>query len=126
VETVNVALGVVRDLKGRFLIAKRLPHTLGGNLWEFPGGKIEAGEDKRDALVRELHEEVGIEVQACEHVGQVEQTYPTRVVILEVFSVTRYTGEAHGREGQRVEWVTLDELSEFDMLPATEKILRYF
>lgn len=109
--------------QGECLIAKRHPDSLGGNKWEFPGGKREDGESSIDTLKRELHEEVGVDVLECERFTSLEHDYPTRTLEIDVWLVRGYSGKAHGKEGQPVKWVKPTELQQIDMLPANEKLI---
>ena len=101
----RVAAAVVRRADGTVLLSLRPAHTAHGGLWEFPGGKLEAGERPIDGLARELDEELGIEIDAATPLIVVRHAYPASIVELIVFDVHAWRGEAHGREGQRIEWV---------------------
>ena len=92
--------------------------------WEFPGGKVEAGESPRNALIRELHEELGIEVKTAYPWLTRVFTYPHATVQLNFFRVTSWQGEPHGKEGQLLSWQRLPELSVAPILPANDPILR--
>ena len=92
-------------------------------MWEFPGGKVESGESPESALRRELYEELGITVQAAEPWLQVRHAYPDQAVLLEVWCVTAYTGEPHGREGQPLTWALPAELETFAFPAADQPIL---
>lgn len=109
-KVLHVVVGVIVDARGRILIARRPAHRHQGGLWEFPGGKMEAGESALAALRRELDEEVGIRVERARPLIRVRHDYPDRSVLLDVWRVGAFGGEAHGREGQPVEWVPPDEL----------------
>ncbi len=122
-QRLRVAVGVVLDGDDRVLIARRAAHRHQGGLWEFPGGKVEAGETAREALVRELREEVGITVHAADAWLEVSFDYPDRQVTLEVFRVHRFAGEAEGLEGQRVQWVAVSALGEYDFPEANGPIV---
>lgn len=104
-QRVHVAVGVVIDARDRILVAERPQHLHQGGLWEFPGGKVEVGELITDALRRELHEELAIEVLDAEPLIEVEHDYGDKHVLLDVWRVTAYRGEPEGREGQRWRWV---------------------
>jgi len=93
------------------LVALRPDHLHQGGLWEFPGGKVESGEDVLEALARELHEELGITVRAARPLIRIYHDYDDRSVLLDVWRVTGFAGEPQGREGQPVEWVTPDQLA---------------
>ncbi len=100
-----VAAAVIRRVDGAVLLSLRPTHSAHGGLWEFPGGKLEAGERPIDGLARELNEELGIDIDVATPLIVVRHAYPTNIVELIVFDVHAWRGEAHGREGQRIEWV---------------------
>lgn len=106
-----VAAGIIRDGCGHLCLSRRPPHKHQGGLWEFPGGKVEEGEAVADALARELHEELGIDVAASAPFMTVIHQYPELCVTLHFRDVTHWQGEPRGREGQPVEWVPLSALS---------------
>ena len=116
--TFRVVAGILRDTEGRVLIAQRPPgkHMAGG--WEFPGGKRQDDESAQEALARELHEELGVEVAALEHFMTIDHEYPDRRVILETYLVNECRGEPRGREGQALRWCPVSELSTAGILPA--------
>jgi len=91
--------------------------------WEFPGGKLRAGEAQHDALIRELDEELGIDVQAARPLIEIHHRYPDRSVVLHVWSVERYAGEARGCEGQALRWLAPGMLRTTDLLEADQPIL---
>ncbi len=115
---IHVVAGVVRSTEGLVLIARRPPgsHQAGG--WEFPGGKLMPGELPLAGLQRELREEIGIEVLAAEPLLQCRHAYPERRVLLDVWTVVRYTGEPRALEGQPLRWETLERLPGAGLLPA--------
>lgn len=104
---------------GEILVSRRFDHAHQGGLWEFPGGKLEPGEDARAGLTRELHEELGIEVEAARPLIRVRHDYPDRAVLLDVWRVSAWRGRVHGREGQELRWVGADALTELGM-PAAD------
>lgn len=107
-----------------FLLAQRPPGKIWAGYWEFPGGKIEIGETPYHALVRELREELGIEVQtACPWVTR-EFVYPHAKVRLNFFRVTEWKGEPHPHEGQKFSWQHASKVSVTPVLPANIPILR--
>ena len=109
---IHVAAAVICNDQGQVLIAKRPLDKHQGGLWEFPGGKVEADEDVLVALKRELHEELGIDVEQARPLIRVRHRYPDKAVLLDVWRVDGFSGEPHGREGQPVEWCAVDALSE--------------
>jgi 8-oxo-dGTP diphosphatase len=120
---VHVAVGVIEDAQGRILIARRPDHLHQGGLWEFPGGKVAEQEDVLTALRRELHEEVGIDVRQTRPLITIAHDYGDKQVWLDVHRVTKFQGEAHGREGQPVKWVTVNELTDFEFPAANHGII---
>jgi len=91
--------------------------------WEFPGGKLEAGEPAFDALRRELQEELGIEVRHAYRLLRFSHRYPEREVELDVWRVTAWEGTPLSREGQHLEWLLPEELRDWQLLPADEPIV---
>jgi len=120
---VHVAVGVVEDNSGRILIARRPLHLHQGGLWEFPGGKVDEGEDVITALHRELHEEVGIDIKQTQPLITITHDYGDKQVWLDVHRVISFQGDAHGREGQPVKWVAIDQLEDYDFPVANRGIL---
>jgi len=120
---IHVAAAVVRDPSDRILIAKRPLGKHQGGLWEFPGGKVEADESVEVALSRELLEELGVWVVSARPLIQVRHDYPDKQVLLDVWLVTAFEGEAHGAEGQPVAWVTAGELDQYEFPAANRPII---
>ena len=125
--TVHVAAGVILNAGNEVLLALRPLHKHQGGLWEFPGGKVEAGESVREALARELLEELNLEVLACEPFLLTEHDYGDKRVRLDVWLVTAHAGQLQGREGQLLDWVALAELRQRDFpaanLPIVDALL---
>jgi len=122
--TVHVVAAAVIDAANRVLIAQRPPgkHLAGG--WEFPGGKLEPGEERRAGLARELNEELGIRIGSPRPLIRVRHAYPTRDILLDMWVATSYSGEPRGLDGQALRWCTQDELSSADLLPADKPIVK--
>ena len=114
----DVAAGILCDAGNRILIAERLGGGPFKGLWEFPGGKIGCGERAIDALRRELNEELGIEVQVAEQFMALSHEYPDRTVSIEFFVVSKWLNHPRGLEGQRLEWVAVEDLDASRLLPA--------
>lgn len=121
---VHVAAAAIFDHQGRVLIARRPDHVHQGGLWEFPGGKIEDDESVIDALKRELHEELGIVIRQVRPLIRVAHDYADKSVLLDVFRVDIFEGDAHGREGQPLEWVEPERLNQFSFPEANYSIIR--
>jgi 8-oxo-dGTP diphosphatase len=100
----EVSAAILQRPDGTFLLAQRPPDKIWAGYWEFPGGKIELGETPFHALVRELHEELGITVQTAYPWLTREFTYPHATVRLNFFRVTAWSGELHPHEGQEFSW----------------------
>ena len=105
------------------MIAQRPPGAHMAGWWEFPGGKLEGEESPVQALVRELREELGIEVSAAEPLLAYSHEYPQQIVHLHVLRVTSYQGKPTGLEGQSLRWVPADQLMEAGLLPADRPIV---
>jgi len=121
--TVRVAAAVLFDAGGRVLIARRPEGKYMAGFWEFPGGKLDAGETAEQALARELREELGIQLQRCHPLLQLRHDYPDRVVALEVFIVDEFRGEPAALEGQALQWVSSQVLVQQPLLPADRPIV---
>jgi 8-oxo-dGTP diphosphatase len=115
---IHVVAGALFDSAGRVLIAQRPAgkHMAGG--WEFPGGKREPGEEPRDTLVRELREELGIEVHDATPLIAYEHEYPHRRVLLDLWVVIRYSGEPQPLDAPALQWTAIDDLERVGLLPA--------
>lgn len=122
-EKIWVAAAVIENIRGEILIAKRLCHLHQGGKWEFPGGKVEVNESALDALVRELAEEVNLAVNSAEPLMKLEHDYGDKIVILEIWQVRDFDGEARGLEGQEVRWIKKSDLTNFDFPAANEPIV---
>lgn len=122
VKLVHVAVGVIMR-QGQILLALRGDNQHQGGKWEFPGGKVEAGETVEQALQRELQEEVAIKVTACQPFMQLQHAYPEKTVLLDIWLVIDFTNEPHGREGQPLRWVSVAELSDIRFPDANQPIV---
>lgn len=121
---IEVAAAVIRDGRGRLLLSQRPKGKHLAGLWEFPGGKCEPGESAHAALVRELHEELGIEVDASEPLLSLTHHYAEKSVRLLMRTVDRFTGTARGCEGQAVDWFELSAARALSMPAADRPILQ--
>ncbi len=120
---VHVAVGVILDPDNHVLLAKRPEHLHQGGKWEFPGGKVEANESTTDALVRELKEEVNLDINDTEPLMTISHDYPDKQVLLDIHTVKSFSGEAKGLEGQLVEWVALADIESYEFPEANKAIV---
>jgi 8-oxo-dGTP diphosphatase len=120
---IHVVAGALFDERGRVLIAQRPPgkHMAGG--WEFPGGKVEPGEEPRAGLVRELREELGIEVHEAAPLIAYEHQYPHRRVLLDLWVVTRYSGEPQPLDAPALQWAAIEDLERIGLLEADRPMI---
>lgn len=121
---VIVAACALLDKEGAVLIAKRPAGRPLAGLWEFPGGKVEAGERPEDALIRELREELGIEIAASDltPLTFASHAYPDFHLLMPVYLCRHWRGDVTAHEGQELQWVRPDALQLYDMPPADEPL----
>ena len=120
---VDVAAAVIERPDGSFLLAQRPAGKVYAGWWEFPGGKVEAGEPPERALARELHEELGIEVRTAYPWVTRVHVYAHATVRLNFYRVTAWAGEPQPRENQAIAWQRLDAPMAAPMLPANAPVL---
>ena len=108
------------DPEGRVLLAQRPPGKSLAGLWEFPGGKVDPGETPEQALIRELHEELGINTwKSClAPLTFASHSYEDFHLLMPLFACRRWDGIATGREGQALAWVRPNQLRDYPMPPA--------
>lgn len=109
---IQVAVGIIINNANEVLLSRRPFNVHQGGLWEFPGGKLEAGEDIKTALTRELWEELGVMVDEAQPFIKIQHGYPDRSVTLNVWRVSKWHGEPYNREGQPVSWINIRKLSD--------------
>ena len=128
----HVAVGVVRDDEHRVLIAHRAWHKEMGGLWEFPGGKCEPNESVKEALARELQEELGIVIGVFDPLIRItcpmsecseQEDHRGQILVLHVWNAWAFSGDPRGAEGQKIHWVTVDDLKFYEMLPSNQAIV---
>ena len=122
---VDVAVGVLIDPEGRFLLTSRPAGKVFAGYWEFPGGKLEAGETVEQALERELHEEIGIRIGAVQRWKVELMDYPHARVRLHFCKVYEWRGAFEMRERQAMAWQTLP-VTVSPVLPGTLPVLAWF
>ena len=120
---IHVAVGVIRNGQGDFLLARRPEHLHQGGLWEFPGGKVETGETVEVALRRELQEELAITVGQATPLIKIRHDYGDKRVLLDVWRVETFGGKPTGQEGQAIRWIAPDQLRQFDFPAANRPII---
>jgi 8-oxo-dGTP diphosphatase len=122
-----VAACALIDADGRVLIAERPPGRSMAGLWEFPGGKVEAGERPEQCLIRELKEELGIAVsEAClAPLTFASHAYPDFHLLMPLYVCRRWEGIVTAQEGQRLAWVRPNRLHEYPMPPADEPLVSH-
>ena len=121
---VEVSAAVLQKPDNSFLLAQRPKDKIWAGYWEFPGGKLEPGETAHHALIRELHEELGIEVETAYPWITRIFTYPHATVRLNFFRVTQWRGEPHPHEGQQFAWQVPGSTAVSPILPANAPVLR--
>lgn len=119
----QVAAGVLRDARGRVLLAQRPAGREDAGRWEFPGGKFESGESAGSALARELREELGIEIVDPEPLIRVPQAQPHRLLWLQALTVSSWRGEPRSLDGQALRWQRPDAIDPLDLPTADRPIL---
>lgn len=119
----NIGVAVIRNAAQEILIDKRLPQGELGGLWEFPGGKIEPGEAPEACVVREVREEIGIEVVAAEKLIHIRHDYPQFTVNLQVYWCDYLGGEPQAIVCEEVRWVRPQALKEYEFPEANGAII---
>lgn len=119
---IPVVAGAV-EREGRWLLCRRPLHKARGGQWEFPGGKLEAGESAQQALERELREELGIEIRAGEALANVEYAYPELTIRLTLLYAQIVSGEPQLLEHMEFRWTTPAQALALDLCPADRRLL---
>ena len=121
----HVSAAALIDIDGRVLLTQRPEGKSMAGLWEFPGGKIEDGETPEQALIRELHEELGINTwSSClAPLTFASHTYEDFHILMPLFACRKWEGIPHGKEGQYLKWVRPNQLRDYPMPPADEPIV---
>ena len=120
---IHVAVGVIENSTQQILLAKRHAHLHQGDKWEFPGGKVESGESTSQALIRELKEEVDLNVVMTTPMMEVNHDYGDKQVMLDIHWVKDFSGTARGLEGQAIKWVAKRDLVNFEFPDANKTIV---
>ena len=120
---VDVTAAIIRDAEGRYLITRRRRGTHLEGLWEFPGGKRDAGEELTACLERELAEELGARFAIGEKVDTIGWDYPDRTIVLHFYRCRLASGTIEARESQAMAWVAPADLSRYDFPPADRELI---
>jgi mutator protein MutT len=120
---IEVAAALIRDAAGRYLITQRRHGSHLAGLWEFPGGKLEAGESPERALRRELSEELGATFGIGKRVETVRWEYPDRTVVLHFYDCQIESGAIEPLEGQAMTWVEPERLATYAFPPADRALI---
>ncbi|EKO3386251.1 8-oxo-dGTP diphosphatase MutT [Vibrio fluvialis] len=128
---IHIVAGIIFNQdKSQIFITKRPDNLHKGGFWEFPGGKVEAGESIEQALTRELDEEIGIEVTQQAPFEHLEYDYPEKSLKFDFMLVTAFYHQPYGREGQQGEWVNVADLTNYTFpeanVPVLERVLKEF
>ena len=118
-------VGALIEDNGEILVCQRLDNDRFGSQWEFPGGKVEKGEDKIKALKRELKEELGVDIEVGELIDVFEDEIPVMKIFAYLYRCSITKGTPRCIECQKLEWLTLDEINFLDLAPADRKIYSY-
>lgn len=117
-------VAAVIEKDGKLLVCQRTKHQTMPLKWEFPGGKIEEGEQPRDALRRELEEELGIHAEVGDEIARLRHTYPNGASVeLRFFIVRKYLGEMENRIFRDLQWSLPKDLSSYDFLEADTSLV---
>ena len=119
----EVVAALIWDEK-RFLACQRPAHKARGLLWEFVGGKVEPGETKEQALIRECQEELAVTVAVQDVFMEVDHVYPDLTVHLTLFNASIAEGIPQKIEHNDLRWITVEEIDQYEFCPADEEILR--
>lgn len=118
-------VAAVIEKKGKLLVCQRTRHQTMPLKWEFPGGKIEEGEQPRDALRRELEEELGIQAKVGDEIARVQHTYPNGAAVeLRFYIVREYSGELENRIFRDLQWSAPKDLAAYDFLEADASLVK--
>ncbi|WP_428086545.1 Nudix family hydrolase [Candidatus Thioglobus sp.] len=122
-KTIKAVVGVLRNNHQQILIAKRQAHQFMGGFWELPGGKIEGDESTKQTIIRELNEELGIDVSALSLHQTMQYSYTDRKVELHIYNIDQYQKTPRGIEGQKIAWSNVEDLPNFNLLPTMKAFI---
>ena len=122
---VNVVAAIIINQK-KILIGKRKDDDIGGGKWEFPGGKIEIGETNKEALERELHEELGISAKIGKELMNYEHMFKTTIYNISFMEIIEYKGEICNNAHSEIKWVRFSNLLEYDFISGDDRFIQSF
>ncbi len=127
----HIVAGIILNPdKSQIFITKRHKEAHQGGLWEFPGGKVEPKEKPEEGMIRELYEEIGIEVTELSHFEHLIYDYPDKSLEFDFFVISRFLNQPFGREGQQGRWVAVNQLAELNFpeanIPILEKVIKLY
>ena len=115
---IHVAAAIIKNEQDQILICQRSPDGDLPLMWEFPGGKVEAGESPEHCAVRELMEELNIEIDITQFFGETIYSYPTKDIRLSFYLANIIRGQIKAQVHQQIAWVNKDQLDQYDFAPA--------
>ena len=121
---IDVVAAVIQNEEGKILIAQRNLKKSQGGLWEFPGGKIEPNETKEKAIIREIKEEMDIDIETKKFIDQKVFNYPDKDINLIAIECKQIKGDIKLNEHEDIKWVNKNELRNFNFAPADEFIVQ--
>ncbi len=122
-KTQEIAVGIITDSKRGIFITQRKASSHLAGYWEFPGGKLETGENVEQALFRELQEEIGIQVNSAILLRSADYCYSGKRLLLHFYLVKKWQGDPYGREGQNGQWVAIDKLNDYQFPDTNQQII---
>lgn len=124
---VFVVAGLLIDKNQQCLITQRPADKKMAGFWEFPGGKLDVGEHAEEALIRELHEELGIDVliQDIKPLTFTTHSYPVFYLFMPLFQINHWRGIPHSKENQQLAWVKISDLKNYNLLPADVPLVKF-
>ena len=123
-QRISVVAGILIDKNKRLLLSQRQSFKTFPLQWEFPGGKIVAGESPEMALIRELKEELNIDAKQLKFFLKIEHDYDQLKVLIDFFLVNSWEGRLIANEGQALDWFKLDQLRKVDLLEADDLVIK--
>tara|TARA_Y100000741_G_scaffold226631_1_gene173091 strand:+ start:96 stop:512 length:417 start_codon:yes stop_codon:yes gene_type:complete len=122
---INVVAAIIIN-QNKILIGKRKDDDIGGGKWEFPGGKIEIGETNKEALKRELHEELGINAKIGKELMNYEHMFKTTIYNINFMEIIEYEGEIRNNAHSEIKWVEFSNLLEYDFISGDDRFIQSF